>query len=68
MTDREGRRPGALAAVLAVLSAFFGVRKARSHEQVQHLRPGHFIVAGIVLAVLFVATIVTLVRLVTAQG
>jgi hypothetical protein len=35
---------------------------------VQHLRPGHFIVAGIVLAVLFVATIVTLVRLVTAQG
>ncbi|MFZ5555158.1 MAG: DUF2970 domain-containing protein [Pseudomonadota bacterium] len=68
MTAPPERKPGALAAVLAVLSAFFGVRKAKSHEQVKHLRPVHFIIAGIVLAVLFVTTIVTLVKLVTAQG
>ncbi|HSO07576.1 MAG TPA: DUF2970 domain-containing protein [Pelomicrobium sp.] len=68
MTGQDGRRPGPIAAVLAVLSAFFGVRKAKSHEQVKHLRPVHFIVAGVVLAVLFVVTIVTLVKLVTAQG
>lgn len=68
MTQRDGRKPGPIAAVLAVLAAFFGVRKADSHEQVKHLRPAHFIVAGIGLAIVFVVTIVTLVKLVTAQG
>lgn len=68
MTGQGERKPGPIAAVLAVLSAFFGVRKAAAHEQVKHLRPAHFIAAGIVLAVLFVVTIVTVVRVVTAQG
>jgi hypothetical protein len=68
MSEEPQRKPGPVAAVLAVLAAFYGVRKAKSHEQVRHLRPAHFIVAGVIMAVLFVTTIVTLVKLITTRG
>ena len=49
----------------AVASSFFGVRGSRAHEQdVAKLNPLHVIVAGVVMAALFVLTLITIVRLV----
>lgn len=51
----------------AVGWAFFGVRKGRAHEHdLKHLRPVHVIFVGILLAVVFVATLVVIAR--TAAG
>ena len=49
----------------AVASSFFGVRGGRAHsEDVAKLNPLHVIVAGVLLAVVFVLTLVTIVRFV----
>ena len=48
-----------------VLSAFLGIRRKGAHEQAQ-VTPRQIIVVAVVAAALFVAAIVTVVRLVTA--
>lgn len=53
-----------MAALKTVLSALIGIRRKAGHES-QHLNPVHVIVAGVVLAALFVITLVTIVRIVT---
>lgn len=50
--------------IKAVFSAFFGVRRAADHEAVR-LKPLHLVIAGLCGAALFVATILTIVLLVT---
>ncbi|PZP54151.1 MAG: hypothetical protein DI596_12975 [Azospira oryzae] len=64
----QDKEPGPLAAVKAVFCAFFGVRGSKAHEEVSHLRPVYFVVAGIVGAALFVLVLVTLVHFVTGKG
>ena len=52
----------------AVLSAFIGIRKRGGADQ-EHLviKPAHLIAAGIICAVLFIGTLVTLVRFIITK-
>ncbi len=50
-------------AVKTVLSGMIGIRRKADHES-ERINPVHLIVAGVVLAALFVLTLVTLVRIV----
>jgi hypothetical protein len=58
------RRQGSFGGTLkAVAASFFGVRAGRAHEQdVSRLNPVHVIVAGLLLAIVFVLTLVAIVR------
>jgi hypothetical protein len=51
--------------VKAVLSGFVGIRRRADHDKAP-LNPVHVIVAAIVLVALFVATLITIVRVVTS--
>lgn len=52
----------------AVLSAFIGIRKRQPADK-DHvvIRPAHIIVAGIIGALLFIATLITLVRFIVTR-
>jgi hypothetical protein len=55
------------ATVKAVLWAFFGVRKKRDYEKdAAQLNPVHVIIAGIIGALIFIAVLVTIVKIVVA--
>ena len=55
--------------LLAVLWAFFGVRKSKDLERdMSELNPVHLVVAGVVVAMLFVAALVALVNWVIRSG
>jgi hypothetical protein len=56
------------ATVRAVLWAFFGVRNKRDYEKdAAQLNPVHVIIAGIIGAAIFVAVLITIVKIVVAQ-
>ena len=58
-----------LQTVGAVAWSFFGVRRSVDHESdVQRLNPVHVVVAGVIGAVLFGATLVMLVKWVVGSG
>lgn len=58
-----------LQTVKAVAWSFVGLRKGSGYQQdIQRLNPVHVIVAGIIGAVLFVLTIMLLVRWVVGSG
>jgi len=57
------RRAGALDVAKTVLSGLIGVRRKASHEGV-HLTPLQIIVAAVLLAALFVFTLIMVVRIV----
>jgi hypothetical protein len=65
-----GRRKASLArTLLAVVWSFFGVRKSRDLERdVSELNPLHLVVAGVVVAALFVAALIALVNWVITSG
>ena len=52
-------------AIKTVLFGFIGVRRKADHEQAP-LNPLHVVFAGITLVVLFVLTLVTVVKIVTS--
>jgi hypothetical protein len=52
-------------AIKTVLFGFLGVRRKADHEQAE-LKPLHVILAGITLAVLFILTLVSIVKIVTS--
>jgi hypothetical protein len=59
---------GFLQVVAAVLSAFIGIRKKSGFEADRAaIKPTHVIVAGIIGALIFIATLVTLVRFIIAK-
>ena len=63
------RRGSWLRTLRAVAWSFFGIRKGSEYEKdVNQLKPGQVIVAGLVAAALFVVAIVVLVRWVVASG
>ena len=68
MTEPEHtpRKATPLQVVKAVLSAFIGIRKRAAHERdLVTLTPLQVVIAGIVAAVIFVLSLVMLVRFVT---
>jgi hypothetical protein len=60
------RKATSLQVVKAVLSAFIGIRKRAAHQRdLVTLTPLQVIVAGIIAAVIFVLSLVMLVRFIT---
>ena len=71
--DAEGKvlhRKGSIRRTLGAVGwSFFGVRKARDLEHdAAHLNPLHVVIAGVVVAALFVALLIALVNWVIASG
>jgi hypothetical protein len=72
MSDPQPNPPPQQASFLrvmgAVFSAFIGIRKRHAADR-DHLviKPVHIIVAGVLGALLFIATLVTLVRFIIAR-
>jgi hypothetical protein len=62
-----GKSPSMLQTMRAVFAAFFGVRKRKDLESdVANLKLSHVIIAGIIGALLFVFTLLLVVRIVTS--
>lgn len=53
--------------VKTVLAGAIGIRRKADHERAP-VKPAHIIIAGIVFAVLFVLTLVTIVKIVLSQA
>ena len=63
------RKGSVLRTISAVGWSFFGVRKARDLERdAAQLNPLHVVIAGVVVAALFVALLIALVNWVIASG
>ena len=63
------RRGSLLQTARAVAWSFFGVRRSKDYaDDVSKLNPVHVVVAGIVGALLFIASLVLLVRWVIGSG
>ncbi|MBI3228787.1 MAG: DUF2970 domain-containing protein [Burkholderiales bacterium] len=62
------RKPSFWKTIRAVLWSFFGVRKGSGYaEDVGQLNPLHLIIAGILCAMIFIATLLFIVSRVVAQ-
>lgn len=67
-TDETGRA-GPLTVAKAVLWAFLGIRKRSGHEaDIGRITPVQAIVAGLIGAALFVATLIVVVKLVISRA
>lgn len=65
MADQPKAKAGFVQSIKAVAWSFFGVRRRKDHEaDVSNLNPVHVVIAGVGMAVIFVLTLVTIVRLV----
>ncbi len=69
MTQGPGHRPASpLQVAKAVFWSFLGIRKRAAHESdVVKLKPAQVIVAGLIGAALFVASLILLVRFVISR-
>jgi hypothetical protein len=62
------RKPSFGATVKAVLWSFFGVRKKSDYEKdAAQLNPLHVLIAGLIGALIFIAVLVVIVKIVVAQ-
>ncbi|MBY0573818.1 MAG: DUF2970 domain-containing protein [Undibacterium sp.] len=62
------RKASFLATIKAVLWSFLGIRKKSSYEQdAAQLNPVHVIIAGILGAAIFIATLILVVKAVVAK-
>jgi hypothetical protein len=69
VTHAGRRKASPLRTLLAVAWSFFGVRKSKDLERdVSELNPLHLVVAGVLVAALFVAALVALVNWVIKSG
>ncbi|HSC62630.1 MAG TPA: DUF2970 domain-containing protein [Caldimonas sp.] len=69
MAHAGRRKASLLRTLLAVVWSFFGVRKSKDLERdVSELNPLHLVVAGVVVAALFVAALIALVNWVIKSG
>ncbi len=63
------RKASLLRTLLAVAWSFFGVRKSKDLERdVSELNPLHLVVAGVLVAAIFVGTLIVLVNWVIKSG
>lgn len=62
------RKASFSATVKAVFWSFFGVRKKSDYEKdAAQLNPVHVVIAGVIGAMIFIAVLVTVVRMVVAK-
>jgi preprotein translocase subunit Sec61beta len=67
--DALRRRGSVLQTIRAVAWSFFGVRKSSEYEKdISQLNPLHVVIAGLVLAVLFVVALLLVVKWVLSSG
>jgi len=68
MNDKEPQRASFMYAMKAVVWSFFGLRRKSDFEN-DHvkLNPVHFIIAGVLGAIIFVGLLITVVKLVVSQ-
>jgi hypothetical protein len=63
-----GRKASFGATLKAVFWSFFGVRKRSDYEKdAEHLNPVHVIIAGLIGALIFIATLVLIVKSVVGK-
>jgi hypothetical protein len=63
LKQAAARKPNLLQTISAVLWSFFGVRKGRDHDRdMAQLNPVHVVITGVVLGVLFVLTLLMIVK------
>lgn len=68
LKDATKRKASLGATLKAVLWSFFGVRKKSGYEQdAQQLNPVHVIIAGLICAAIFIATLILIVKSVVAK-
>lgn len=68
LKQEKPRKLSFLATMKAVLWSFLGVRKKSGYEQdAAQLNPVHVIIAGVIGAVIFITTLVIIVRVVVAK-
>ena len=68
---QEGKKEplGFWQVVFSTLASFFGVQSQKNRERdFKHGNPLAFIVAGLILTVLFIATVITVVKLVLSSA
>ena len=69
LTHAGRRKASPLRTLLAVAWSFFGVRKSKDLERdVSELNPLHLVVAGVLVAALFVGALIALVNWVIKSG
>jgi hypothetical protein len=69
LRDAVARKGSFLGTMRAVAWSFLGIRKGKGYEEdVSQLNPVHVIIAGVVGAVLFVLTLVVLVKWIVGSG
>lgn len=62
------RKASFVATLKAVLWSFLGIRKKSDHEQdTAHLNPVHVVIAGVIGAMIFIATLVIIVKSVVGK-
>jgi hypothetical protein len=67
--DKAKRKASFWASMKAVFWSFFGVRKKSDYEKdAEQLNPVHVIIAGILGALIFIATLIMIVKSVVAAG
>jgi preprotein translocase subunit Sec61beta len=65
----EPRKATPLQVIKAVLWSFLGIRRSSEHEaDAVRLKPSQVIVAGIVIAAIFVLTLIAIVRIVIGSA
>lgn len=68
LKDATKRKASFLATIKAVLWSFFGIRKKSDYEQdAAQLNPVHVIIAGVIGALIFIATLVIIVKSVVGK-
>ena len=66
--QQQQKSPGLRALLQSVFAAALGVQSSKNRERdFTGGKPSHFIVVGIVFTLLFIATVATVVNLVTTQ-
>ena len=66
MSEKPKQKSSPLRVMKAVLWSFFGIRKHSEYEEdITSLKPSHVIIAGILAAAIFVASLITLVHFIT---
>lgn len=65
LKQAAARKASPLATFKAVAASFFGVRGGRAHSaDVAKLNPLHVVIVGVIMAILFILTLVAIVRVV----
>jgi hypothetical protein len=68
LKDATKRKASFLATIRAVLWSFLGIRKKSGYEQdAEQLNPVHVIIAGVLAAVVFIVTLVIIVKSVVGK-